>query len=166
MTYLEIDKAITDILVQMRDECKARLDAVSKDNLTEQKALHLEYGMYQFCGNAGLLHYKETEKKFRIRQNFLSRVIPKYPKLNLVYSELSEDDKIKFIAAIQAELFIRDQWLHNQYKDLTQAEASGDSKAVFELKIKIGAVERVFSAWERWRKENNIYQNMFLGGSK
>ena len=65
MTYLEIDKAITDILVQMHDECKTRLDSVSKDNITEQKALHLEYGMYQFCGNAGLLHYKETEKKLR-----------------------------------------------------------------------------------------------------
>ena len=162
MTYLEIDKAITDILVRMRDECKERLDAVSKANTTEQKALHLEYGMYQFCGNAGLLHYKETEKKLKNRQNFLRRIISKYPTINEVYTELIEDEKLSFIAAIQAELFIRDQWLHNQYKDLAKAEAAGDSKAVFEIKIKIGAVENVFSAWEKWRAENKTYSNMFL----
>ena len=162
MTHIEIDKAITDILVQMRDECKARLDAVEKTNVIEQKALHLEYGMYQFCGNAGLLHYKETEKKLKSRQNVLRRIMSKYPKMNSVYTELSEDEKLCFIAAIQAELFIRDQWLHNQYKDFAKAESAGDSKSVFELKIKIGAVEKVFEAWEKWRAENKTYSNMFL----
>ena len=85
----------------------------------------------------------------------------KYPKLNSVYTELSEDERLCFIAAIQAELFIRDQWLHNQYKDFAKAESAGDSKSVFELKIKIGAVEKVFKAWECWRLKNGIYPNMF-----
>ena len=55
MTDLEIDAALVAITRQKCEECKARLDAIPKTNATERKAVQLEYGMYTFCGNAGLL---------------------------------------------------------------------------------------------------------------
>ena len=44
----------------VNDELKARLDAVPKDKATERKAVQLEYGIYTFCGNAGLLFVVAT----------------------------------------------------------------------------------------------------------
>ena len=49
MNYLEIDKAILDITQEMCKNCQAKLDTVSKENVTERKAVQLEYGMYAFC---------------------------------------------------------------------------------------------------------------------
>ena len=65
MTYLEIDKALVEITRGKCAECKARLDAVSKENATERKALQVEYGMYSFCGAAGFLLGYERNKARR-----------------------------------------------------------------------------------------------------
>ncbi|MBO5939328.1 MAG: hypothetical protein J6Q82_07545, partial [Clostridia bacterium] len=62
---------------------------------------------------------------------------------------------------LQAELYHRDQWLDEQLAELSAAEASGDTNKTFEFKIKISAVNRMFEIWEAWRKENNVYPNMF-----
>ena len=66
-----------------------------------------------------------------------------------------------FVAALQAEIFIRDSWLKEQYAELAAAEASGDTNKIFEFRIKIGAAENMFKTWEAWHRENGVYPHMF-----
>ena len=163
MTHLEIDCALVDITRAMCSECKARLDAIPKENATERKALQLEYGMYTFCGNAGLLFNTgwERSRVLDVRQRFWNNELHRYPKFHETYQSLNEDEKLRFFAALQAELFLRDQWLGEQTASLSTAQQIGDTRQIFELNIKIGAVKRMFSIWEAWRFENNIYPNIF-----
>ena len=162
MNYLDIDKALVDITRAKCDECKARLDATPKDNKAERKALQIELGMYTLCGNAGLLFNAgwERQRTYQIRQNFWSMVLPKYPKHQEIYSALTEDEKLSFMAAWQADLFMRDQLLNGYVTELAQAEAAGDAKSTFELRIKIGGVREMLSLWEGWRKENGVYPGL------
>ena len=162
MNYLDIDKALVDITRAKCDECKARLDATPKDNKAERKALQIELGMYTLCGNAGLLFNAgwERQRTYQIRQNFWSMVLPKYPKHQEIYSALTDDEKLSFMAAWQAELFMRDQLLNGYVTELAQAEAAGDAKSTFEFRIKIGAVREMLSLWEGWRKENGVYPGL------
>ena len=166
MTYLEIDSAIIAVTQKVCDECKARLDTISKENTTERKAVQLEYGMYTFCGSAGGLFntYQTREQALHGRQHyFLNKVLHKYPIINATYEVLDKEDKLRFIAAMQAELFIREQWFDKKSAELTAATAAGDTKRIFELTIQLGAVKNMFAAWEAWRVENNIFPNMFEG---
>ena len=163
MTYLEIDKAICDIAKEMVAECKTRLDAIPKDNKTERKALQLEHGMYTFCCNAGMLTSPKRDGCLKARRNFTERTLSRRPtlsRLNQFYQQLDETEKMRFIAATQAEIFIKDQWLPEQLSALNAAEVSNDIQNAFELKIKIGAVRNMFSAWEKWRVENRVYSDI------
>ena len=162
MNYLDIDKALVDITRAKCDECKARLDATPKDSKAERKALQIELGMYTLCGNAGLLFNAgwERQRTYQIRQNFWSMVLPKYPKHQEIYSTLNDNEKLSFMAAWQADLFMRDQLLNGYVTELAQAEAAGDAKNTFEFRIKIGAVREMLSIWESWRKENGVYPGL------
>ena len=163
MNYLDIDKALVDITRAKCDECKARLDATPKDNKAERKALQIELGMYTVCGNAGLLFntYGTREGLYRTRQNFWNyALLTKYPKHQEIYSALTDDDKLSFMAAWQADLFMRDQLLNGYINELAQAEAAGDAKNTFELRIKIGAMGEMLAIWEGWRKENGVYPGL------
>ena len=162
MNYLDIDKALVDITRAKCDECKARLDATPKDSKAERKALQIELGMYTLCGNAGLLFntYGTREGLYRTRQNFWGMILPKYPKHQEIYSALTDDEKLSFMAAWQADLFMRDQLLNGYVTELAQAEAAGDAKNTFELRIKIGAVREMLSIWEAWRAEKGVYPNL------
>ena len=162
MNYLDIDKALVDLTRAKCAECKARLDATPKDNKAERKALQIELGMYTLCGNAGLLFNAgwERQRTYQIRQNFWSMVLPKYPNHQEIYSALTDDDKLSFMAAWQADLFMRDQLLNGYVTELAQAEAAGDAKSTFEFRIKIGAVREMLSLWEGWRKENGVYPGL------
>ena len=159
MNYLDIDKALVDLTRAKCAECKARLDAVLKDKPGERKALLIENGMYTVCGNAGLLFntYGNREGLYRTRQNFFNYILTKYPKHQEIYASLSDDEKLSFMAAWQADLFMRDQLLAGYLNELSQAEAAGDTKNTFELRIKVGAVRAMLDIWATWRKENNIY---------
>ena len=163
MTYLEIDQALIQITRQKCEECKKRLDEIPKENTTERKAVQVEYGMYAFCGNAGLLFntYNRDMVLLKTRVRFLKNTLRKYPRLQRVYQDLNNDEQLCFCAALQAELFVRDQWLGTQIAELRGAEESGDVKRAFEFKIKIEAVENMFATWEAWRVENNVYPHMF-----
>ncbi len=163
MTYLEIDQAMVDMTRQKCVECKARLDAVPKENATERKALQLEYGIYTFCGNAGLLFNVGGERTIIYKRRYVleNGMLQRCPSLALAYQGLNEEEKLCFVAALQAELFLRDSWLKEQYAELAAAESAQDTNKIFEFKIKIGAVENMFAAWEAWRKENGIYPHMF-----
>ncbi len=165
MTYLEIDNALVDITRAMCEECQAKLDAIPMENTTERKAVQLEHGMYTFCGNAGELFNTgwEREKVFSVRKTFLNRVLHKYPGLNNIYQTLNDAEKMCFIAALHAEIYLRDQWIGKKTDELAAAKASGDAKNAFEITIMIGAVKNMFAAWEAWRVENSIFPHMFEG---
>lgn len=162
MNYLEIDKALVNITRAKCNECKVRLDAIPKDRASERKALMIELGMYALCGNAGLLFNAgwERERTYQIRHNFFNNALTKFPRHQAVYATLNEDDKLSFMAAWQAELYIRDQIFANYLTELAQAEAAGDTKNTFELRIKVGAVREMLSIWEGWRRENDVYPRL------
>ena len=159
MNYLDIDKALVDITRAKCVACKERLDAIPKDRAGERKALMIENGMYTLCGNAGLLFNAgwERQRTYQIRHNFFNMLLPKFPKHQEVYNTLNDDEKLSFMAAWQADLYMRDQLLAGYITELAQAEAAGDTKNTFELRIKVGAVRAMLDIWATWRKENNIY---------
>ena len=162
MTYLEIDKALYDIVNEKYSECQSRLDAVPKENKNECKALIIEREMYGLCNRAGLIAYVlgKRENVLTMRRRVIGQILHKYPKLNEVFTQLDEEEKMRFIAALQAEIYMRDQIVNSYYTEFETAKTSGDMKNILELQIKIGGCENVFKAWEAWRKENNIYPNL------
>ena len=166
MTYLDIDKAMYDIVVKKYDECQSRLDEVPKENKSERKALIIEREMYGLCNRAGLLVYTlgKRETTLTFRKRVIGQILQKYPQFNEVFTSLDEEEKWIFIAALQAEIFMRDQIVHSYYTELEAAKASGDTKKIFEFNIKVGATGIIFDEWERWRVENNVYPGMFSEG--
>ena len=166
MTALEIDKAMYDIVKEKHDECQSRLDAVPKENKRERKALIIEREMYGLCNRAGILVYVsgKRENVLAMRCRVIGQILQRYPKLNDFFTKLDEEEKKIFIAALQAEIYMRDQIVNSYYEDFEKAKKSEDMKNIFELQIKIGSCENVFKAWEKWRVENNIYPGMFLEG--
>ena len=162
MTYLEIDKALYDIVTEKYNECQSRLDAVPNENQNERKALIIEREMYGLCNRAGLIVYVlgKREGVLTMRRRIIGQILHKYPKLNEVFTQLEEEEKMRFIAALQAEIFMRDQIVNSYYTEFEAAKTAGDTKNILELQIKIGACENVFKAWEEWRKEHGIYPNL------
>ena len=168
MTYLEIDKALYDIIAEKYNECQSRLDAVPKENKNERKALVIEREMYGLCNRAGLLVYVlgKRENVLSNRKRVIGQILPKYPEFYKAYNNLDDEEIMRFVAALQAEIYMRDQIVNSYYTDFEAAKASGDTKNILELQIKIGACENVFKTWEEWRAANNIYPKMFLEGLK
>ena len=169
MTYLEIDKAMYDIVSEKYNDCQHRLDAVSKENKSERKALIIEREMYGLCNRAGLLwgviHGRDwvlTNHRHRV----IGQILQRYPVLNEVFRKLKDEEQLRFIAALQAEIFMRDQIVKSYYAEYEASKAAEDTKALFELRIKIGACENVFRAWEAWRAENNVYPKLLSEGLK
>ena len=162
MTYLEIDKALYDIVNEKYNECQSRLDAVPNENKNERKALIIEREMYGLCNRAGLIVYVlgKRENVLAMRRRIIGQILHKYPKLNEVFTQLEEEEKMRFVAALQAEIFMRDQIVNFYYTEYEAAKIAGDMKNILEFQIKIGACENIFKAWEEWRKENGIYPNL------
>lgn len=162
MTYMEIDKALIDILAEKKQACEARLTATHKENKTEKKALHLELGMYTLCQNAGFLINTTggREGVLRTRRAVIGRILAGRPELQAVYAALSEEEQIGFIAAWQAELFLRDQFLPQYRRELATATEAGDMDGILEMRIKLGTLASVFEAWESWRREHNVFPHV------
>ena len=168
MHYLEIDKAMYDIVIQKYNECQTRLHTVPKENKNERKALIIEREMYALCNHAGLLGNSTDSREDVLvkRRQVIDRIMQKYPRLNEQFIMLNDDGKMKFTAALQAEIFMRDQLVNPYYKEYKTAMDANDLESAFEHQIKIGACENVFKAWEAWRKENDIYADLFSEGLK
>ena len=169
MTYLEIDRAMYDIVMEKYTDCQLRLDAVPKENKSERKALIIEREMYNLCNRAGLLwgviHGRDwvlTNHRHRV----IGQILQRYPVLNEVFRKLKDEEQLRFIAALQAEIFMRDQIVKSYYAEYEAAKAAEDTKALFELRIKIGACENVFRAWEAWRAKHGIYARLLSEGLK
>ncbi|MBQ8863071.1 MAG: hypothetical protein IJ021_10110 [Clostridia bacterium] len=166
MNAIEIYKAQEEIALEKYNECKARLAQTAEESKTEKKALYIELGMYSLCLRAGLFDRGGTapdhaETALEHRNKFMPRIIVKYPGINEAFRALGAEEKSRFIAAIQAELYMRDQIYKNYKTELEEAKAVGDAAGIFELQIKTGALESVFTAWEAWRKKTGIYPDVF-----
>lgn len=166
MTALEIDKAMYDIVIEKYNECQRRLDAVPKENKSERKALIVEREMYGLCNRAGVLWYAwgPREACLKKRRGVIGQILQRYPRLNGAFTGLDEEEVLTFTAAVQAEIFMRDQFVRSYYAELKKAEAAMDLENSFELRIKIGACENVFKAWEEWRVEKDLYAGMLSEG--
>ena len=162
MTYLEIDEALVSITRQLCAACKERLDSIPRENASERKAVQLEYGMYTFCGNAGLLFNTgwERTKVLQVRQTLWNNELHNFPHIQTRYQTLDDEEKPCFHAALHGELYLRQSWLEEQTSELEAAKTANDIQAIFEQTVKIGAAEAMFDAWETWRRENNIYPNI------
>lgn len=162
MTYSEIDATMVALTRELCAACAKKLATLTGNAPTERKAIQLELGIYTFCGNAGLLFNAASRDHWLvIRRPVVEQMLPRYPRLQQIYHSLEEEEKPRFLAAVQAELFIRDQWLGQQRAELAAAEQAGDTRRTFETKIKIGAAEAMFAAWEAWRTEHNIFPRLF-----
>ena len=167
MNYLDIDQAMYDIVMEKYNECQCRLDAVPKENKSERKALIIEREMYNLCNRAGLIVYVTGKREsilINTRYRVTGQILQKYPRLNEVFTQLDEEEKLRFVAALQAEIFMRDQIVKGYYAEYEAAKAAEDTKSIFELQIKIGACENVFRAWEDWRAKQNVYSGLMKEG--
>ncbi len=166
MDVNEIYNSLVDITKNFYDECKSRLDSVLKEHKTEQKALRIELGMYSLCMRAGCLYMTATnsekgEAVLKLRTPICQNIMQNYfPHIYELYMSLDNEEKNIMLTALQAELFMRSQMYDGYKTELVMARSCGDEKNVFELQIKVRSVERVFEAWEEWRKSNDIYPNI------
>ena len=163
MTALEIDKEIVNIATTVVDECKMRLAEIPKDRKTERKAVQIELGVYNLALRAGLLIIpaKERENFLSTRKKVTAQIITRYSKIEKCYNALNENEQERMHAAIHAELFMRDQFSEKWEKELEGAETAKDIAAVFDLRIQLGAIYRIYEEWERWRISRNIFPKMF-----
>ena len=166
MTPLEIDRAMYEMVAKMAQECKNKLALIPKENTAEQKALKVEHGMYCLCNNAGTGYHNipnDNQRKafLNMRKRIIEKIISKNSKINEAFDKLNQEEQMCFVASLQAEIFIRDQMYKNYLDEFDKAVAYGDVDSAFELKIKIGTLQNVFSEWEAWRIENDLYPHMF-----
>ena len=163
MTPIDIDKAMCDITFAIIDECKERIERADKTNKTEIKALKIEEGMYTMAPRAGLLSYaKSREGVLETRKNkVLPTILHRYPEIKALYESLGEDEKNIFVAALHAELYMRYSFYENNVAEYARAKETGDAAREFEFSIKVGAMKRIFDAWEDWRRENDIFPGIF-----
>ena len=94
------------------------------------------------------------------RSRVIGQILLRYPVLNEAFTKLNDGERLRFIAALQAEIYMRDQIVHGYYAEYEAAKAAEDTKGMFEFQIKIGACENVFKAWEAWRAEHGIYAGL------
>ena len=152
-----------DIVMEKYNECQCRLDAVPKENKGERKALIMEREMYGLCNRAGLIVYVTGKREHVLavtRYRVTGEILQRYPRLNEVFTQLVEEEKLRFVAALQAEIFMRDQIVRGYYTEYEAAKDAEDTEGMFELQIKIGACENAFKAWENWRVQNNVYPGL------
>lgn len=166
MNINEIYNSLAETVIEFKDECKIRLESVPRERTTERKALQVELGMYSFCQRAGLLLMTETYKErgeavIELRQNISESIMSaRFPYLYDLYLSLDDQNKKIFLAVFQAEIFMRDQIFESYKEELKNAKACGDEDRAFEFKIKVSALERVFSAWDKWRKDYQLYPDI------
>ncbi len=93
MTYLEIDKAMYDIVCEKYSECQSRLDSVPKENKSERKALIIEREMYGLCNRAGILVYAldKRESALSTRKRIIGQILERYPLLNEKFTKLKAE---------------------------------------------------------------------------
>ena len=171
MKPLEIDSALSEIMLKKIAESKKKLIALPKEAKTERKAVQIELGMYQMFLNFGQLYdvkQGETVEEQRthvltIREKMMHRLehLSLFPKIREIYDLADEEEKKRIIAAFHGEMNMRAQMYSKYVKEWEAAKQCGDAPQAFETGLKVAVVEEGFRIWEQWRKENNVYPDMF-----
>ena len=168
MTALEIDIATENIILELYNECQDRLAEIPKESKRERKAVQVELAMYSMGIRAGTLYYTTGERinSIRVRSRRFGNIINIfYPEIKKLYDNADDDGKLKITCALQCEAFLRSQMYDRYIKELKQAKEVNDTEIIFESTIKIGALQNIFDALEKWRISNNIYPYMFKEGN-
>lgn len=163
MTTNDIFTELVDINKEQLNQCKEKIEFLPADRNTERKALNVELGMYNACLRAGSLYKTVStwENFWNIRKNVAENMIYAYPKISEVYFKADNNEKEIIMAVTHSEMFIRNQLYEGYLSELDEAIGADDAVKIFELRIKIGAMKKVFSAWEKWRIQNNLYPGLF-----
>lgn len=162
MTHIEIEKMMADRVIEMQKECESRIATLPADAKTEKKALMIENGMYSLCLRAGLLYCTTNERghTIEVKSTRMPRYCEPYPALAERFAAANTEEKLNMTAALFGEIGLISEILINYRKELTAAKAANDVKSVFELNIKIKAVERVLDDWKACRKKNGLYVDL------
>ncbi len=171
MKPLEIDSALSRIMLKKIAESKKKLTALPKEAKTERKAVQIELGMYQMFLNFGQLYdvkQGETVEEQRthvltIREKMMHRLghLSLFPKIHEIYDLADEEEKKRIIAACHGEMNMRAQMYSRYVKEWEAAKQCGDARGSFETGLKVAVVKEGFRIWEQWRKENNVYPGLF-----
>lgn len=171
MTALEIDKDLSELMLQKRKESEAKLLLLDKEAKNERKAVQIEVGMYNLLLCFGqLYHLKkgDTYEKQRnhvlwLREKLIIReeLFLKFPKIQAAYQSADEEEKKRIIAALQGEMLMRHSFYTNYSKELQAARRYNDVNKAFEIGLKVSVLEDGFKIWEDYRRENGIYCDMF-----
>ncbi len=173
MDALQIDKALTDLMLEKMKERQTKLTFLPQDAKNERKAVQIEIGMYNlFVGFGQMYHVKysctyeqrrnhvlQIREKMTLRENLFSV----FPKIKNAYEAASEADKKCVVAALQGEIHMRNSFYNKYLKDLELAKQFNDVDKIFEMGIKVSVLEEGFRIWEKYRQDNDVYPGMFEG---
>ncbi len=174
MKPLEIDRGLSQVMIVKIEESKKKLSVLPQEAKTERKAVQIELGMYQLFLNFGQLYdvkQGNTAEEQRthvliIREKMMHRLghLSLFPKIREMYDLADEEEKKRIVAAFHGEMNMRAQMYSKYVKEWEVAKQCGDAMQVFETGLKVAVVEEGFRIWEKWRKENNVYPDMFQEG--
>ncbi|MBE6638618.1 MAG: hypothetical protein E7616_04070 [Ruminococcaceae bacterium] len=167
MTPIEIEKALAEIVLEKERIVDEKLRVLDKGAKTEKKALMIEKGMYSLCLHAGLLYNAmgETEraKCIEIKSRRMPYFMRMFPEIKKAYESADCEEKLHMTAALYGEIWMKEQFVLMYRSQLSRAEAAGETALIFELGLKLDAVESVLAAWKEWRRENNVYPELAKG---
>ncbi len=174
MNALEIDKALSELLLEKIKESKAKLEVLPKEAKNERKAVQIEIGMYNLFVNFGFLYHLrkgDTYEKQRnhvlwIREKMTERLnlFSAFPNIKKAYDAADETEKKCIIAALHSEMHMRNSFYNKYLRDLEAAKEYNDVYKSFEIGLKISVLEDGFKVLEKYRQENGIYPGMFQEG--
>ncbi len=171
MKPLEIDRGLSQVMMDKIEESKKKLSTLPREAKTERKAVQIELGMYHLFLDFGQLYdvkQGNTAEEQRIhvltiREKMMHRLghLSLFPKIREIYDLADEEEKKRIIAALHGEMNMRAQMYSRYIKEWEAAKQCGDAPQAFETGLKVAVVEEGFRIWEQWRKDNNVYPDMF-----
>ena len=159
MTVYDIHEALWKITAAEYEQCKDRLNILSKESKTERKAIQIELGMYNVCLRAGLLS-EDHKRVLAVRGSFVKRFLKDFPAVADAFQNASKEEQEAITVALGGDMFMRTQFLVPYQNEMNQARGVQDVSKIFEINIKLGAIEKVLHKWEKWRIEHGVYPNM------
>ena len=149
----------------MCNECSDRIRELPESSKIEKKAIQIEMGMYSM-GYRAAIRYNTTgprEQCIRIKSNHFLPLMEDFPKLKAVFERADDAERQRLPAALYGEVWMIKEYHGPNKAELERARISGDAKKIFEMNIKVGAIETLLSRWKEWRVRNGIYVDLLSG---
>ena len=165
LSPIEIEKALAEISISMCKGCADRISALPENSKIEKKAIQIEMGMYSM-GHRAAIRYNtigSREDCIRIKSNHFLPIMDEFPKLKEVYEAADDAERQRLTAALYGEVWMIKEYHEPNKAEFERARTSGDAKKIFEMNIKVGAIETLLSRWKEWRVKNGIYADILPG---